>query len=406
MIERQIAKKLLYFAKKYPVVTITGPRQSGKTTLIKECFPDYDYVNLEKLSLQEEATKDPEGFLSRYKGGLIIDEIQRVPNLTSYIQVIVDERKQDGMFILSGSQNFSLIQSINQSLAGRTAILELLPLSFSELQHSKYYKEFKPKVSKKNIQIKFQSEKLNLDKLMFKGFYPRVYDKKLSPGDFYADYVKTYIERDLREIKEIHNLSAFKKFMRMCASRIGQPLNLTNISNDLGVSSVTLKDWLNILEASYVVYLLEPFYENINKQLIKSPKLYFTDTGLVCYLLGINNVEEIASHPLKGNIFENLIIIEILKTLLNQHKPTNLSFYRDKYHEVDLLYKNAAKFTICEIKLANTIADEFYSGLGYLRKVLAEKIQRESIIYGGVESYKVNGTHILGLESLEEFFKD
>jgi len=400
VIERDISQILEELSQKYPVITITGPRQSGKTTITQKFFKGYEYINLENPRVELQAKEDPEKFLSKFDKGVIIDEIQKVPELTSYIQVICDERKQEGMFILTGSQNFSLIESVSQSLAGRSAILELLPLSFREIMKSPYRQRYKTESSGKNIQIKINDEKLKLDKLMLTGFYPRIYDKDIHHEDFYIDYIKTYIERDLRDMKQIQNLSLFRKFMSMCASRIGQPLNLTNISNDLGVSYPTLKDWLHLLGASYLIFLLEPFNENINKQLTKSPKLYFTDTGLACFLLNINTTEELAVHPLRGNLFENLVVIEFLKNKLHEHKAINLSFFKDKYAEVDLLIKEANKFLLYEIKSAETFTEDFLQGLDYFEKLFPSRVQQRSIIYGGSESYSIKNTKVTNLETL------
>lgn len=399
VIRRNIEKVLKTLSKQYPVITITGPRQSGKTTLVKNFYKGYKYVNLENPRVEQEAKDDPEKFLSKFDEGVIIDEIQKIPELTSYIQVICDDRKKPAMFVLTGSQNFSLIKSVSQSLAGRSAILELLPFSFNELMSSEYAKLYQP-TKKKNAQIKINEEKLDLDKLMLTGLYPGIYDRKIDAEDFFIDYVKTYVERDLRDLKQIQNLSQFRKFMSMCAARVGQVLNLSNISNDLGVSSVTLKDWLNLLEASYLVYLLEPFNENINKQLTKSPKLYFTDTGLICFLLNINTTSELEHHPLRGNIFENLVVAEFLKNRLHHHKAVNLSFFKDKYAEVDLMIKEANKFSIYEIKSAETISDDFFYGLNYLSKLIPKKIIDQSIIYGGSEDYSLKNTKIVQFRSL------
>lgn len=401
MIKREISKYLQYLSKKYPVITITGPRQSGKTTLARGFFKNYDYVNLENLRERNFASSDPEKFLARYSKGVIIDEVQYVPELTSFIQVIVDERKKNAMFVLTGSRNFSLIKSVSQSLSGRTSILELMPLSFSEINRSKYKKLFLRGKSKSQIKIK--EEKLQLDKLLYTGFFPKIYDKDINPTVYYADYVRTYIERDLRDIANIKDLSNFRKFIVLCASRAGQVLNLSNISSDLGVSSTTLKEWLSILEASYIIFLLKPFYGNINKQLIKSPKLYFTDTGLICYLLGIDNPNHLEDHPLRGNIFENLIISEILKYRLNNGRTINLNFYRDKYKEVDLMYASANKFIVCEIKSAETISQDFFSGLNYIESLFPKQVHDKAIIYGGSETYEMNKIKILNLENLDDY---
>lgn len=398
MIKREIIKHLHYLSNKYPVITITGPRQSGKTILAQIFFKKHDYVNLENLRERDFAKKDPEKFLSRFLKGVIIDEIQHVPELTSYIQVIVDERKKDSMFVLTGSRNFTLMKSVSQSLSGRTSLIELMPFSFSEIAQTNYIKMFKAKSSK--AQIKMEEEKLKIDKLLYTGLYPRIYDKLINPTVYYSDYVKTYIERDLRDIKDIKDLNSFRKFLIACASRVGQVLNLSNISSDLGISSTTLKDWLSILEASYIIFLLPPFYENINKQLVKSPKLYFIDSGLVCYLLGIDDSKQLIDHPLRGNIFENLIVLEILKSRLNNGKTTNLFFYRDKSKEVDIICKQANKITAIEIKSAETINSEFFNSLNYLKKLFPKRVKDRVLVYSGSESYEMNKTKIINLESL------
>lgn len=403
MISRKIKKHLNYISKKYPVITITGPRQSGKTTLAKNFFNNYDYVNLENLRERNFAKVDPEKFLARYSKGVIIDEVQHVPELSSYIQVIVDERKKNAMFVLTGSQNFTLIKSISQSLSGRTSILELMPFSFSEISKSKYMKLFAHKKTK--AQIKTKEEKLQIDNLLYSGLYPKIYDKNINPTIYFGDYIKTYIERDLRDIKNIKDLNSFRKFIVSCASRVGQVLNLNNISSDIGISSTTLKEWLSLLEASYIIILLKPFYRKINKQLIKSPKLYFNDTGLVCYLLGIDNQKQLIDHPLRGNIFENLIITEILKFRLNEGKILNLNFYKDKYKEIDLIYNLANKFIALEVKSAETIDEQFFTGLNYLEKLFPKQISNKAIIYSGSESYEINKTKILNLENLDSFLR-
>ena len=403
MIKRGILKHLDYLSGKYPVITITGPRQSGKTTLARDFFKDHDYVNLENLRERNFAQSDPEQFLSRYSKGVIIDEIQYVPELTSYIQVIVDERKKDSMFVITGSRNFSLIKSVSQSLSGRTSILELLPFSYDEISESKYVKLFSGRASK--AQIKLKKEKIQIDKLLYTGFFPKIYDKEINPTIYYGNYVKTYIERDLRDIKQIKDLNSFRKFISLCASRVGQILNLSNISSDLGISSVTLKEWVSILEASYMIFLLKPYYENINKQLIKSPKLYFTDVGLVAYLLDISTPKQLEDHPLRGNIFENLIVIEMLKHRLNAGRSINLNFLRDKYKEVDLVYKHGNKLNLFEIKSAETITSEFFSGLGYFKNLFKKQISGQGVIYAGTETYEMNKVKILNLQTINNFLE-
>ena len=310
MIEREITDHLISSAEKYPVVTVTGPRQSGKTTLVKHVFKDKEYINLENPEEREFAQTDPKGFLNRIPDGAILDEIQRVPNLLSYIQVITDEKKREGMFILTGSQQFELLEFIDQSLAGRTALINLLPLSLSELKDYHIYS--------------------NINEVIYKGFYPRVFDRQLNPYQAYGDYYETYVERDLRKLINVKNLSQFQKFVKLCAGRIGQLLNLTAIGNDIGISHTTAREWLTILQTSFIIFLLEPFYRNIRKRLVKSPKIYFYDVGLAAYLLGIEEEFHLENHPLRGNLFENLVLMEILKYRFNNGKKSNLNFYRQR----------------------------------------------------------------------------
>ena len=331
MIRREISDNLITLAGKYPVVTITGPRQSGKTTLAKEVFKEKVYINLEAMDSREFARSDPRGFLKRIPDGAILDEIQRVPELVSYIQERVDEKKKNNMFILTGSQQFEFTNSINQSLAGRTALLKLLPFSITEV--------------KNNYGL------LDMEEILYTGFYPRIYDQKLDPTQALGDYFETYVERDLRQLIQIQNLSVFQKFVKMCAGRTGQLLNLNSLANDVGISHTTARGWLTILEASYIVYLLRPYHPNIKKRLVKSPKLYFYDVGLASYLLGIENKSHVDHHPLKGNLFENLVVTEILKYRLNKGKRNNLNFYRDSTgNEIDVIYGVAQNFLPIEIK--------------------------------------------------------
>ena len=370
MVKREISKYLVDISKKYPVVTITGPRQSGKTTLAKSVFKKKKYINLEALDTRDYANSDPRGFLKRLPKGAILDEIQRVPTLLSYIQEIVDEKNINGMFILTGSQQFEVTNSINQSLAGRTALLKLLPFSFSEV--------------KNNYSVS------GINELIYKGFYPRVYDKKLNPTKAYADYFETYVERDLRQLSEIKNLSLFQKFVKLCAGRTGQLLNLNNLGNDVGISHTTAREWLTILEASYIVFLLEPLHRNIKKRLVKSPKLYFYDVGLASFLLGIENISHLETHPLRGNLFENLIIIEALKYRFNRGRTNNLNFYRDNSgNEVDLIYNIGNNAIPIEIKAGETISKDFFKGLNLYEKIFpnysADNFPK-FLVYGGSSS--------------------
>jgi len=299
MIQRTITKKLLQLAGLFPVVSVTGPRQSGKTTLVRSTFPDYKYVTLEDPDTRMIALNDPRKFLQSHKKGIIIDEAQRAPELFSYIQGIVDQTNKEGEFILTGSQNFLLLEKISQSLAGRVAILKLLPFSLAEIQQAGLNTN-------------------NVDKLIFDGLYPRLYDKKISPVDFYPFYIQTYVERDVKLIKNITNQSAFVKFMKMCAGRTGQLLNISELANSCGITQVTVNSWLSILQASFIIYFLQPHHKNFNKRLVKMPKLYFYDTGLACSLLGIKEKEQLPLHFAYGSLFENFIINEIIKHTLNK----------------------------------------------------------------------------------------
>ena len=301
MIKRHVEQKLLKFLKQYPVLMLTGPRQSGKTTLCKMALPDKPYVSLESPDNREYALSDPKGFLS--------DEAQHAPELFSYIQGIVDEKKKNGMFVLTGSQNFQLLNKVNQSLAGRTAILKLLPFSIREI----------------NPIIK----KMSLNEVLLSGFYPRIYDEKLEPQHALSFYFETYVERDVRSLLNVKDLSSFQKFVRLCAGRVGQLLNLSSLGNEAGVSHTTAREWLSLLEASYIVFLLPPHYKNYNKRITKAPKLYFCDVGLASHLLGIETVKQMQRDPLRGSLFENLVVIEFLKKQYEEASRANLSYFRD-----------------------------------------------------------------------------
>ena len=321
LIYRKLTSEISKLLKYYPVITITGPRQSGKTTLCQELFPDYAYINLEDISIREKIQLDTKLFLEDYSNGLIIDEAHHYPDLFSYIQVYTDahpERK----FILTGSSNFSLLQNITQSLAGRTAILTLLPLSLHELGN--------------------QIKEVSTDTLILNGCYPAVWAKEVPPGTLYQNYYTTYIERDIRQIINIKDISLFQKFIRLAAGRIGTECNNSALAGEVGTSAPTINNWFSTLAASYIAYMLPPYYENIGKRLTKTPKIYFYDTGLACYLLGIENEDQLKNHPLRGNLFENMVINEAMKNRFNQGKTANLYFYRDKSQkEVDLLHVKA-----------------------------------------------------------------
>ena len=306
--KRTIESIISNLASNYPVVTITGPRQSGKTTLCRKVFRHKPYANLESPDIRQFAIDDPRGFLAQFPDGAILDEIQRAPDLTAYIQPMVDEDQRNGLFILTGSQQFEVSNTINQSLAGRTGLVKLLPFSLDEIQSA--------------------IDPPQVNDLLYHGFYPRIWDKQLNPTQVLGDYYETYVERDLRQLVAIKDLNLFQRFVRLCAGRVGQLLNTSNLANDAGISHTTAGNWLSLLEASYVIFLLQPFFANISKRLVKSPKLYFYDVGLASYLLDIENTEQISRDPLRGSLFENMVIAEALKYRFNQGKKSNLYFYR------------------------------------------------------------------------------
>lgn len=354
----------------YPVVTLTGPRQTGKTTLLKALYQDLPYVSLEDLDNRSIAASDPRGFLSNFRGGAVIDEIQQVPSLLSYIQTIVDS--ENVHFALSGSHNFQLLQSITQSLAGRTAILKLLPFSYDELALGGFTFD-------------------NYEDIVFRGGYPRIYDKDIPPTDFYPSYINTYIERDVRQIKNVEDLSAFSLFLRLCAGRVGQILNIQSIATDAGISPNTAKSWLSVLEASFIVYLHKPHFQNYNKRLVKSPKLYFYDTGLACSLLNMTAVEQLSTHYLKGGLFENFIINEVMKSYLNAGMNPPLYFWQSKdKKEVDLIIDSPNGPIPYEIKSSKTRIDSLFNNLSYWQKLTTANTADLTVIYGGDDDFNTS----------------
>ncbi len=369
MIARTIQQKIENLASKFPVVTLTGPRQSGKSTLLRHAFPDYQYVSLENLDVRTFATEDPHGFLKTYPRHVIIDEAQRVPTLFSYIQTHVDEVDEPGLYILSGSHNFLLMETVNQSLAGRTAILKLLPFSHDE------------KVSGGILPS-------TIDEEIFYGGYPRIFDKNISPTDYYPFYLQTYVERDVRMMKNIGDLSAFIRFLKLCAGRIGQLLNLSSLANDCGISVPTASSWLSLLEASYICHLLRPDWNNFSKRLVKTPKLYFYDTGLACSLLDISSPSQLATHYLRGGLFENLVITNFLKRAWNKGYEADLRFWRDSQgNEVDLLlYDGSTHPTAYEIKSGATFNTDFFSGLTKWASLSNTPTTSLNVIYSGKDT--------------------
>ena len=383
MIQRNLEKTSKSLFSKYPVLTILGPRQSGKTVFVKNAFPEKPYENLENPQTRDFALSDPKGFLSQYPDGCILDEIQRAPELTSWIQVLVDEKHENGMFILTGSSQFNLRETVNQSLAGRTGLQTLLPFCFSESG---------------------SFGKQSLEEQLFKGFYPRLYDQGIPPVQAYGDYLETYIERDLRRVLNVKNLHQFELFLKLCAGRTGQLLNLSSLSNDIGVSLPTLREWVTVLENSFIIFLLQPFHANIRKRLIKTPKLYFYDVGLASYLCGIENSSQLQNHPLRGNLFETMVVSEILKSRFNRGLRNNLTFFRDSSgNEVDVLYQMGEEIIPVEIKSSKTVTREFFTNIQRFKDAVPNPVPKSYIAYAGEdEQYRENDLRVLQYTNISE----
>lgn len=377
MVTRTARTRLLEMISKYPVLGVLGPRQSGKTTLVKTTFPNFTYVSLEALDNREYATKDPRGFLDTYKSPAIFDEVQRVPELFSYIQEKVDAVGKSGQYILTGSQNFVLNEKISQTLAGRIYLINLPTFTYDELNNSGF------------IQNSWQ-------KYAFFGTYPRVWDKGLLPNDWYPSYIQTYLERDVRYMKNISDLRDFQTFLKLCAGRIGQTTILSSLANEIGVSHNTIKSWVSVLEASYIIFLLKPYYKNFNKRLTKSPKLYFFDTGLATNLLAITDSSQIENHSLKGSIFENLIISEIIKSKINFGMPDLGYFIRDKTgNEVDYASEKEGVLTFVEAKASKTLSADQFKGIEYWKRVTNRSARESFLVYAGGEEKIVNNTQVI-----------
>ncbi len=384
MISRKITNILKERLTKFPVLSLTGPRQSGKTTLLQNEFPDYKYFNLERIDHREMIQSDIMGFLEDQGPGVIFDETQRLPELFSYIQVISDERGQAGQYILSGSQSFLMNDQISQSLAGRTHVSHLFPFGITEIP----------------------SENRSISETIFNGFYPRLYDKGINAVDFYPSYIQTYIERDIRSLKAIDDLNSFSRFMGLCAGRIGQVLNMNSLANDTGVTVNTVKSWLSLLEASFILYRLQPYYRNFNKRLIKSPKLYFYDTGIVSSLLKIQDPDMIKTHYMYGSLYENLIISEILKSFHHNGKIPHIYYWRESNGtEIDcLIEKGAQKMIALEIKAGKTFNKDY---LKNLKKFPPEsKDLEKSVIYAGDQSSKISGINLISHAGLIDFLEN
>lgn len=365
MIYRQATNELKVLAEQFKAVAVVGPRQSGKTTLVREVFKDKPYSNLENPDIRKFAAEDPRGFLSEYPSGAVLDEVQRVPELFSYLQQILDEKSNNGSFILTGSNNFLLQENISQSLAGRVGYLFLLPLTLEEID----------------------KKETDSNQLILKGGYPALYSEDIDPHRFFANYIRTYIERDVRLIKNITDLYAFEKFLRLCAGRIGQLLNMSNLAVEVGVDVKTIGSWIGILETSFIVFRLQPFHESFNKRIVKMPKLYFYDTGLAAALLGIEEKRQLVLHPSRGSLFENMIIVDFLKSRYNMGKSNNLFFWRDNTgNEVDLLLEKGNIRTAIEIKSGQTFKDDFLKGIKFWNKLT--KNIGSFLIYGGDFTYK------------------
>jgi len=379
MIERTLTVKIIALAQKFQVITLTGPRQSGKTTLVRAAFPNLPYVSLEEPDIRQIALTDPRGFLSNYPTGAILDEIQNTPDLFSYIQRLVDDNRQI-QFILTGSSNFLLMEKISQTLAGRTAVLHLLPFSFVELEP---------------VAEQYESQ-------IFKGQYPRIYDRNIAPTDFYPAYIQTYVERDVRLIKNIGDINAFIQFTRLCAGRIGQLINYASLGSDTGISPNTAKAWLSILESSYILFRLQPYHRNFSKRLVKSPKLYFYDTGVACSLLGIRDDNQVNLHYMKGVLFENLIINEFIKRSFHRGENRQPYFWQDSHgKEIDCLLVSGDEVTLVEIKSGKTISTSYFDNLKYWRPLPSLPEDQGYVVYGGEQSIQTGAGALVSWRQLE-----
>ncbi|MDR3624426.1 MAG: ATP-binding protein [Chlamydiales bacterium] len=383
MFSRFLTPYIQDLATKYPVVTLLGPRQAGKTTLVRRAFPNKPYVNMEDADNRSLATLDPRSFMQSYPDGAILDEVQRVPHLLSYIQVRMDEVDQKGMFILTGSHQAALHNAVSQSLAGRTALLRLLPLSLQEMRHA-------------NIED-------SLEEIILKGGYPRIYKESLPISSAYSSYFQTYVERDVRQILQVKDVIQFERFIKLIASRIGQLINYASLASDVGVSAITIKEWVSVLEATYILVRLEPYFENFGKRLIKSPKIYFVDTGLACYLLGIDTKEQLVKDSFYGNLFENWVVMELMKASYNQAMDPRLYFYRDvSGREVDLLLQKGRHLVPIEIKSSQTFSSSFLEGLKYFHEQTPQRAEGGALIYAGKQAQKIGPFQLLTAENCSQ----
>jgi predicted AAA+ superfamily ATPase len=386
MITRDIADELIRSAAEYPVVTILGPRQSGKTTLARMTFPDKPYFSLEDPDVRVAAEADPREFLRQAEDGGILDEVQRLPALLSYIQGMVDKDGRRGRFILTGSHQPQLHEAISQSLAGRTAMLTLWPFSFRELR-------------------RYGSIRSPFDTIV-RGCFPRLYEEGLEPRRFFNGYLQTYVERDMRALIQLRDLSQFQKFLTLLAGRVGQVVNLESLSNDTGVSATTIRNWLSVLKASYVIFELPPFFENVRKRVIKSPKIYFTDVGLAAFLMGIHTEEQASRDPLRGNLYENLVVADIVKGALNRGIRPGIFFFRDSNgNEVDLLIREKGVLTPIEIKSAETFSVDFIKGLERFQTLKIKKTVAGAVLYNGEQQLSIRGVGIFNPLFVEDIWE-
>lgn len=382
-VNRKIIEQLKIYKTKYPILALTGPRQSGKTTLLKELFHDYTYLSLENPDLRAFAENDPNGFFEKYSQFCIFDEVQRVPQLFSYLQTIVDEKKIMGQFILSGSQNFHLMKNITQSLAGRVALFKLLPFDFGELHSANLMED-------------------DYTKAILKGFYPAIYDRSIPSQVFYSNYIQTYVERDITELVNIRDMRTFRVFLSLCASRAGQLLNLNSLATECGITQPTAKAWISLLESSYIIFLLQPYHKNFDKRVIKSPKIYFYDTGLLCHLLKIKDTDQIKFNSYKGNLFENMIVGEYVKQNFHQNKMEELWFWRDSNgHEVDLIRQDDDLLNVIEIKSTKTVTTDLFKEITYFENLAKDEIKSKSLVYAGDDNQKRTNVNVLSWNQMK-----
>lgn len=389
MIQRNIEKELLTLAKEFPIIVINGPRQSGKTTLSKMVFPNHDYVSLEEPEFRMLAEDDPNGFFKRFNGNIIIDEAQNVPELFSHLQGLADSTDHMGKYILTGSQNYLVLEQISQSLAGRVGIATLLPFSYDEIEN-----HFTERFEEVNAYI-------------LKGSYPPIYDRNIRPYSFYSTYLETYVERDLRRVFNISDLSRFRKMLSLLAGRVGQLLNKHELAVETGVSHVTMENWISMLEASYIVYRLQPWFKNFNKRVVKQPKIYFYDTGLAAYLLGLRDKDSLLLHFARGNLFENMVISEFIKANLNQNSGFSFYFWRNNHKkEIDLVIDAGIRVKALEIKSSQTFRKEFTDTLMYWSDLSGITAENLSLIYGGNNEFTYKAIKIRNWRNISKEFKE